>query len=73
MTYEKTYEIQNNNQLIINLPNSFKSSKRVKVTVKEIDLDRSEKIEMVKEASSDPLFLSNVAEINEDFEHFGGK
>jgi hypothetical protein len=69
MTFEKTYDIQKNNQLIINLPDSFKTSKKVKVIIEEIDDSRSEKIELLKKASSDPLFLSDVAEINEDFEH----
>lgn len=41
MTFEKTYKIQKNNQLVINLPDSFKSKKKVKVIIEEIEEDRS--------------------------------
>ncbi|MCL6259281.1 hypothetical protein M3O96_09295 [Aquiflexum sp. TKW24L] len=58
-----------NNQLIIDLSDTFKTSKSAKVIIEEIDDIRSEKIELLKKASSDPLFLSDVAEINSDFEY----
>jgi polynucleotide 5'-kinase involved in rRNA processing len=67
MTFEKTYEIQKDNQLIIQLPDSFKSKKRVKVIIEDIDESRKERIELLKKASKDPLFLSDINEINSDF------
>jgi hypothetical protein len=63
MTFERTYEIQNN-QLIITLPNSFRNKKRVRVIVEDVDQHHSDKINLLKKASTDPLFLSDINEIN---------
>lgn len=67
MTFEKTYTLKKNNQLIINLPDSFKSKKKVKIIIEDIDENRDLKIAMLKKASTDPLFLSDVAETVSDF------
>lgn len=68
MTFEKTYDIQKGNQLVITLPERFKSKKRVKVIIEEVDESRQEKLELLKKASKDPLFLSDINEITTDFE-----
>ncbi len=68
MTFEKTYEIQKDNHLIIKLPESFKSKKRVRVIIKDVDESRQERIKMLKKASKDPLFLSDIDKITSDFE-----
>ncbi len=69
MTFEKTYEIQKNNQLIINLPERFKSKKKVKVIIEDFDdYHRNGKIEILKKASRDPLFLADIKEISADFD-----
>ncbi len=67
MTFEKTYEVQKDNRLIIILPERFKSKKRVKVIIEDIDEPRQEKIELLKKATKDPLFLSDINEITSDF------
>lgn len=69
MTFEKTYDVQKNNQLIINLPDRFKSIKKVRVIIEDIDENRDVKIAMLKKASTDPLFLSDIAETVSDFEN----
>ena len=69
MTFEKTYVVQKDNRLIINLPARFKSTKRVRVIIEDLEGDRIEKIKLLKEASKDPLFLSDVDEITSDFEN----
>lgn len=68
MTFEKTYEINDDNRLIINLPERFRSKKRVKVIIEDIEESRKSKIQYMKQASKDPLFLSDINEINSDFE-----
>lgn len=66
MTHRHIYEISNN-QLIINLPIEFKNKKKVLVTIND-DIDsRASKLALLKEASIDPLFLSDIKEINNDF------
>jgi len=67
MTFEKTYEVQKDNRLIIKLPERFRSKKRVKVIIEDIDDSRQEKIKLLRKASSDPLFLSDINEVNSDF------
>ena len=67
MTFEKTYEVQKDNRIIIKLPERFKSKKRVKVIIEDIDDSRQEKIKLLSKASRDPLFLSDINEVNSDF------
>lgn len=69
MTFEKVYIVQENNQLIIRLPERFKSGKVVRVFVEDVSEKRQEKIEKMKKASKDPLFLEDVKEIYSDFEN----
>jgi len=66
MTFERTYEIQNN-QLIITLPNSFRNKKRVRVIVEDVDQNHSDKMNLLRKASTDPLFLADIDEVNADF------
>ncbi len=68
MTYKKTYEVKENNQLIIDLPDQFKTKKKVMVIIEDIDDEQVDKINLLKKASNDPLFLADIAEISADFE-----
>ncbi len=68
MTFEKTYKITTN-ELTIKLPKKFKSVKRVRVIVEEAETERSKKIQLLKKASTDPLFNSDVEEIKNDFQY----
>ena len=65
MIFEKTYEIQKNNQLIIKLPERFKSKKKVRITIEDVDDDRNAKLDLLKKASKDPLFLSDIQEVKD--------
>ncbi len=69
MTFEKTYDVQKNNQLVIILPDKFRSKKKVRVTIEDIDENRDEKLSLLKKAASDPIFLSDIAEIDSDFRY----
>ncbi len=68
MTFEKTYEI-NNNELTIKLPTKFRSVKKVRVIVEEVENERNKKIKLLKKASNDPLFNSDIEEIRNDFQY----
>ena len=69
MTFEKTYEVQKSNKLIIDLPERFKSKKKVRVIIEDIDEQRDLKIALLKKAQNDPLFLSDIGETTTDFEN----
>lgn len=68
MTFEKTYEIKNN-ELTIKLPKQFKLIKKVRVIVEEVESDRDKKLKLLKKAASDPLFNADIEEIKEDFRY----
>jgi len=68
MTFEKTYKITTN-ELTIKLPKKFKFVKRVRVIVEEAETERSKKIQLLKKASTDPLFNSDIEEIKNDFQY----
>ncbi len=68
MTFEKTFEISNN-ELTIKLPKKFNSVKKVRVIVEEAETERSKKIQLLKKASSDSLFNSDIEEIKNDFQY----
>jgi hypothetical protein len=68
MTFEKTYK-NDNNELTIKLPKKFISVKKVRVIVEEADTDRSKKIQLLKQASNDPLLNSDMDEIKKDFQY----
>lgn len=56
-----------NNQLIINLPESFKNKQRVLVIVDDNIDEANEKLMLLQQAATDPLFLADIQEIKEDF------
>jgi len=69
MTFVRTYDVQKTNRLIIDLPERFKSKKKIRVIIEDVDENRALKINQLKRAASDPLFLSDIAEASADFEN----
>lgn len=72
MTHRRIYEVKNN-QLVITLPNEFKNKTRVLVTLDDSIDSKAIKLALLKDASTDPLFLSDIKEINNDFNHIGNE
>lgn len=60
------YDIKDN-KVIVNLPESFRNKKKVMVTVDDEISGRTEKINLMKKASHDPLYLADIAEIEDAF------
>jgi hypothetical protein len=68
MTVKQKYRIKGD-QLIIELPEELKSSgKEILVTIEDVSESKMEKIELMKKAATDPLFLKDIEEISSDFE-----
>ncbi len=65
MVYSQQYKVTDT-QLIITLPPAFKN-KQVRVTIDD-KVRENNKIAMMKLAAKDPLFLSDMKEVNNDFE-----
>ena len=66
MTLRQVYNIKNN-QLIIELPEKFKGKAKLMVTLDDHIDSKIDKISILKEASKDPLFLSDIKEVQDDF------
>lgn len=67
MTYKIICPVKDN-KVIVTLPPDFADIKQVTVYVND-DVDiRSQKLEILKMASTDPLFLADVKEVKEDFD-----
>lgn len=69
MAFEKTYTVQKDNRLVIDLPEQFRTKKQVRVIIEEVDESRAKKLLQIKEAAKDPLFLADLKEIGEDFKN----
>lgn len=68
MFYKRIYTVPENNQLVISLPKEYASLKKVLVTINEISDDVVAKIELMKSATTDQLFLNDLNEIHREFD-----
>lgn len=73
MTLRKIIEIPDSNQLVISLPKGFRKKKKVLVTIDELPESRSKKMNEMLAASKDPLYLTDMQEVNNDFDHLAGE
>lgn len=67
MTYKIVCPVKDN-QVILTLPPDFKNKNHVTVYIDDQVDSKTLKLESLKSASLDPLFLADIKEINEDFE-----
>ena len=67
MTYRHVYRVKDNT-LVIELPSSFKG-KEVVVTVDDTPTVQMEKMELMKQAAKDPMYLEDLNEVNDDFKY----
>ena len=65
---KQIYDVPKNHQLIINLPETFNENKKVLVTIDDISDVKAKKIELLKQAVSDPLFMEDLQEVNREFD-----
>ena len=66
MILQQIFEISNN-QLVINLPDSFKNKQKVLVTVNDFVATKADKIREMQLAAKDPLFLEDIKEVHHWF------
>jgi hypothetical protein len=67
MTFRSVCSV-NNNQVIVTLPPNFKGKSQVTVVVNDFVDNKKEKLELLKKAMKDPLFLADIQEIQDDFD-----
>ena len=63
MTVKQVYNTENKEQLLINLPESFRKKRRVLVVLDDSVDTRADKLEVMKGAKNDPLLQADIQEI----------
>ncbi|HBX49565.1 MAG: hypothetical protein A2275_11570 [Bacteroidetes bacterium RIFOXYA12_FULL_35_11] len=69
MIYRQTYELGNDNRILVTLPEQFRNFKKVLVVVENTDDEKEKKLLLIQQAAKDPLFMTDISEVNEDFKH----
>ena len=67
MTFRQVCKV-NNNQIVVNLPPDFIDKQQVTVVINDVIDSRTQKLEQLKAALNDPLFLADIKEIQNDFD-----
>ena len=67
MTYKVICTIKDN-QVILTLPPTFRYKKEVTVYIDDREDSYSSKLDALKFASMDPLFLADIKEVQNDFD-----
>lgn len=67
MIVKQIYNTDNKTQLMINLPDAFRKKKRILVVLDDSVDAKTEKIDLMKMASIDPLFLADIDSVSNDF------
>ena len=67
MIVKQVYKTENKSQLIINLPENFRSKKRILVVLDDSIDTKVDKMGLMNMASTDPLFLDDIDTISKDF------
>jgi hypothetical protein len=66
MKVSHIYEVTNN-RIIIDLPDSLKNQKSIRVTM-ENTLSKQEKITQLSLSANDPLFQADIKSVQDDFQ-----
>ena len=67
MTFRQVCKVSNN-QIVVNLPPDFIDKQQVTVVINDVIDSRTQKLEQLKAAFNDPLFLADIKEIQNDFD-----
>ena len=67
MIVKQIYETDNKSQLTINIPENFRHKRHVLVVIDDAVDSMSDKMDLMKKASKDPLFLADIDLISKDF------
>ena len=67
MIVKQIYNTKNKSQLKIKLPENFIGKDRILVVLDDSVGTKSKKMDLMKKASNDPLFLADIATISDEF------
>lgn len=67
MIVKQIYKTDNKSQLLINIPENFRSKRHILVVLDDSVDTKADKMDLMKIASIDPLFLADIKTISQDF------
>ena len=67
MIVKQIYNTDNKTQLMINLPDAFRRKRRILVVLDDSVDTKTEKLDLIRKASTDPLFLADIDSVSTDF------
>lgn len=67
MLVKQIYKTNNKSQLLINIPESFRKKKHLLVVLDDSVDSKTDKMDLMRKASKDPLFLADIEEVSKDF------
>lgn len=69
MIEKRIYQTKNKKQLVIRIPEKFRDKNKLLIVIDDSVDSRSEKMKLMRKASDDHLFKSDIEEISNDFKH----
>lgn len=67
MIVKQIYKTENKSQLLINIPEIFRGKRHILVLLDDSVDTKSDKMDLMKLASNDPLFLADIETVYNDF------
>jgi hypothetical protein len=67
MIVKQIYKTDNKSQLMINIPENFRGKSHILVVLDDSIDTKADKMNLMKMASMDPLFLADIDTISKDF------
>jgi len=67
MIVKQVYKTDNKSQLMINIPENFRSKKHILVMLDDSIDSKTEKLNLMKMAATDPLFIADIDSVSKDF------
>lgn len=67
MIVKQVYETGNKSQIMIHIPEIFRSKKHILVVLDDSIDTKAEKLDLMKKASVDPLFIADIDSISKDY------
>ena len=69
MIVKQVYTIKNKSYLMISLPENFRTKKQILVVLDDSVDNRTAKLDLMKKACKDPLFIADIDAVSKDFKH----
>jgi len=67
MRYRQIYEVPADKKIIIKLPQTFNNKKKILVILDDSVDTQTKKLEQLRNAPNDPLFIADMEEVEKDF------